>query len=169
MTIMPAPFSLIICGGRYSSHSGYLRRNLLRARRLIAAPLRELSLVLVSDSAMADLHQRFMNLPGPTDVLTFPVDLDARQRPISGEVVVCVPYARRTAESLGIALKNELLLYALHGMLHLCGFDDRTDREFAQMHRKEDRILRQLGVGAVFSPDQFSPGRSRNQVRKGMR
>jgi hypothetical protein len=45
-----------------------------------------------------------------------------------------------------------LLLYGLHGMLHLCGFDDRTERAFRAMHAKEDEILTRLGVGPVFRP-----------------
>jgi ssRNA-specific RNase YbeY (16S rRNA maturation enzyme) len=49
-------------------------------------------------------------------------------------------------------LGRELLLYALHGMLHLCAFDDRTDREFQIMHEREDQILIRLGIGAVFDP-----------------
>jgi hypothetical protein len=47
-------------------------------------------------------------------------------------------------------VRDELLLYAVHGMLHLCGYDDRTDRDFAAMHRREDHILSRLGVGAIF-------------------
>src|SRR4051812_40993207 len=72
----------------------YLRRQLRRAHRLLRPPLRELSLALVNDRTMSDLHQQFMNLPGPTDVLTFPLDLDRRGRAISGDVVICVPEAR---------------------------------------------------------------------------
>jgi probable rRNA maturation factor len=97
------------------------------------------------------LHEEFMGVAGPTDVLTFELDHDARGRVVAGEVVVCVPYARREARRRGVAVEKELLLYALHGMLHLCGFDDRTDRDFAIMHRREDEILKKLGVGAVFA------------------
>jgi probable rRNA maturation factor len=101
---------------------------------------------------MAQLHQQFMNLPGPTDVLTFPLDEDEDGNVVAGEVVVCVPEARRRAREHGVAVERELLLYALHGMLHLCGYDDRTSRAFRTMHETEDRILTQLGVGPVFKP-----------------
>ena len=93
-----------------------------------------------------------MGIEGTTDVLTFPLDLDARGRPLSGEVYVNVNHARRESKTRGIPLQNELLLYALHGMLHLSGYDDRTNRDFAKMHEKEDDILRQLGLGPVFTP-----------------
>ena len=129
-----------------------LRRRTHAARRLIRCPLRELSLVLVNDATMSDLHQSFMDDPSTTDVLTFPLDADERGRTLSGEVYVCVPEARRRAKQRGTHVADEVLLYALHGMLHLCGFDDRTPAGFARMHRTEDRILTRIGVGPVFQP-----------------
>jgi probable rRNA maturation factor len=129
-----------------------LRRRVRAARALVRCPLREMSLVLASDATMSDLHQRFMNDPATTDVLTFPLDVDKRGRATSGEVYVCVPEARRRAKGQGSRVADEVLLYALHGMLHLCGFDDRTPAGFTRMHRTEDRILTRIGVGAVFQP-----------------
>lgn len=100
---------------------------------------------------MSALHVQFMDIPGPTDVLTFPLELDARGRVQDGEVVVCVPEARRQASRRGIPIERELLLYCLHGMLHLCGFDDTTPKSFKRMHAKEDQILQRLGLGPVFN------------------
>jgi probable rRNA maturation factor len=165
---MPGAFQLSISAGRFAGDARLLHRMLLSAREMINAPLRQLSIVLIGDRAMAELHDRFMGLPDSTDVLTFPIDLDVRGKPLTGEVFICVPYARRTAKSRGIDVQKEVLLYALHGMLHLCGFDDRTESGFAQMHRKEDRILQQLGVGAVFSPASPISRRKRKRVSKGM-
>jgi probable rRNA maturation factor len=128
----------------------YLRKHLIAARAGLAPPLAELSVALVGDKTMAELHLRFMNIPGPTDVLTFPLEHDRRGRVTAGEVVVCIPEAKRRCRESGVELKNEVLLYALHGMLHLCGFDDRTPRGFGRMHRAEDRILTRLGAGPVF-------------------
>src|SRR5205823_12257818 len=100
---------------------------------------------------MSQLHQRFMNRRGPTDVLTFPLELDGRGRALTGEIVICLPEAHRRAKSERIPLKNELLLYAIHGLLHLAGYDDRTARGFKIMHQLEDKILVRLGVGRVFA------------------
>ena len=136
-------------GRRYSR---YLGRHLRAAHRALRPPLGELSVALVGDRRMAHLHEQFMGIPGPTDVLTFPLEEDRKGRVTSGEVVVCVPEARRRAKEHGVTVERELLLYALHGMLHLCGYDDRTDADFQTMHRKEDQILAQLGVGPVFAP-----------------
>jgi rRNA maturation RNase YbeY len=146
-------------------HVPYLRKHLPHAHRLLKPALRELSLAMVGDRRMAQLHEQFMNISGPTDVLTFELDHDARGRVTAGEVVVCVPHAARQAATAGVSLRDELLLYALHGMLHLCGFDDRTDRDFAAMHQREDDILKRLGIGAVFSPR--TPRRAPRKGRAG--
>jgi probable rRNA maturation factor len=118
------------------------------ANALLPHPLHEVSLALVNDRQMSDLHARFMDLPGPTDVLTFPMDRTC------GEIVICVPEARRRAKDHETNVQDELLLYAIHGMLHLCGMDDRTRRGFERMHRMEDQILTKLGIGAVFHPNR---------------
>ncbi len=153
---MPAvrvvPFQLAIgCPIHHRQYTPYLRKHLLAARAILQPPLRDLSLALVGDKKMAALHAQFLGIPGPTDVLTFPLETGGRGRVISGEVVICVPEARRRCAETGGKLREELLLYALHGLLHLCGYDDRTDRDFREMHRVEDKILSQLGVGPVFA------------------
>jgi probable rRNA maturation factor len=134
----------------------YLRKNLRKARAILGSPLSELSIALVNDKRMSALHERFLGLRGATDVLTFPMDLNVGGRAVSGEVVICVPHARRAAKKHGVSVRNELLLYALHGMLHLMGFDDRTAAQYKHMHCIEDEILAQLGVGPVFEPSAGS-------------
>jgi probable rRNA maturation factor len=133
-------------------HAEFLHTHLIQAHKMIRSPLRELSLALVGDRPMSNMHKRFMGIDGPTDVLTFPLEFDARRRPAAAEVVVCVPQARRQATERGTRIESELLLYAIHGLLHLSGFDDRTPRDYQRMHRMEDTILGQLGVGSVFAP-----------------
>jgi rRNA maturation RNase YbeY len=143
----------------------FLRRTLPRAVALVRRPPADVSVALVGDTRMAALHLEFLNIPGPTDVLTFELDHDRRGRCTSGEVVVCVPHARRQAKHRGLPLKHELLLYALHGVLHLSGYDDLTPAGHRKMHRAEDRILDAIGVGAVFARDRANakatrPGRA---------
>lgn len=138
-------------GKRFVSH---LRRYIQRAHAVLKPALAELSLAIVNDAKMRALHNRFMQIDSPTDVLTFELEHGAGGKCTSGEVVICLPEAQRQAKMHGVEVKSELLLYALHGVLHLCGFDDRTDREYRRMHRAEDRILRQLGVGPVFRPSR---------------
>jgi rRNA maturation RNase YbeY len=159
------PFRLTITAFSGAAYVPYLRRYLRAANRHIPSPLKELSVALVGDRRMAELHQQFMGLPGPTDVLTFPLDEDRRGRVTSGEVVLCIPEARRRARGHGVSVRQELLLYALHGMLHLCGFDDRTDAGFAAMHRTEDQILTQIGVGPVFATPERDDGAADGALR----
>jgi probable rRNA maturation factor len=133
------------------------------------AALREMSLVLVGDRRMGELHEQFMGIAGPTDVLTFPIDEDARGRVTSGEVYVCVPEARRQARARKIPHRLELLLYSVHGMLHLLGYDDRTERDFARMHGTEDVILSDLGFGPVFAAPShaaLAPAPTRRRPRR---
>ena len=160
MSLAAPALTLTLTAATGREHVAYLRRHLRAAHTLLAPPLAELSLALVGDKRMADLHVRFMAIAGPTDVLTFPLDEDARGRVTAGEVVVCVPEAKRRAGEHAVTVRQELLLYALHGLLHLCGFDDRTDRDFRRMHRTEDDILARLGVGPVFRPDAGRGGRA---------
>jgi probable rRNA maturation factor len=153
LSVERLPVHITATRSTYRSHEAYLRRHLQAAHALLRPALKELSLALVGDRKMAALHQQFLGIPGPTDVLTFPLELDKKKRPITGEVVICVPEARRQYRQRRpdvTMLRKELLLYALHGMLHLCGFDDRTESDFHQMHQREDEILSQLGVGTVF-------------------
>lgn len=107
------------------------------------------SLAVVDDATIAELHSRYLGLAGPTDVMSF----DLRDAPtgpggrrggeVDGEVVVSVETARREARRRRIPVEQELLRYAVHGTLHLLGHrDDRPDRA-AAMHRIEDEVLRE--------------------------
>ena len=130
-----------------------LRRQLKKAIALIPNAPEEISVALVDDATMSLLHERDLGIAGPTDVLTYELDHDTKAgRCTSGEVIVCVPEAKRQAAERRGSVGDELLLYALHGALHLAGFDDRTDRCYREMHRMEDDILSQIGVGPVFRP-----------------
>jgi probable rRNA maturation factor len=141
------------------SSAPQLARQLRRAHAMLKPPLAELSVALIDDAQITELHDRYMGIDSPTDVLTFELDHDGRGHVTSGEVVVCVPEARRQAKQRGTSVYDELLLYALHGMLHLCGYDDRTAAGFRRMHAMEDRILTRLGVGPVFAfANATSPG-----------
>ena len=99
----------------------------------------EVNVVLVSDRRIAELHRRFLDEPGPTDVITFQ----------HGEIVISVETARRQARAFETSLEHELRLYIAHGLLHLRGFDDKTSAGAAEMKRvqgtvvaKVDRALR---------------------------
>jgi probable rRNA maturation factor len=109
----------------------------LRVRNRSAAVFpNEILVVLVSDSRITDLHQRFMNEDGPTDVITFQ----------HGEIFVSVPTAQRQAREYGTSTMQEVQLYLVHGLLHLRGFDDRTPALRANMRAAVRLVLRRATV-----------------------
>jgi probable rRNA maturation factor len=146
-----------------SINTAILCRRLRQAARLVRTSLRELSVALVGTATMSRLHRQYLGVSGPTDVLTFAIDMGAGGGAVSGEVVLCVSVARRQAATAGVSLNDELLLYALHGLLHLCGYDDRDGGGYRRMHRAEDRILKKIGVGRIFDA---GPTRARGRKRK---
>jgi probable rRNA maturation factor len=90
----------------------------------------ELSISFVGEDEMTDLHQRFMDEPGPTDVLAFPLDEDD----LLGDVVVCPTFAGRTRPDL----EAELRLLIVHGVLHLLGYDHQEEDERRAMWDKQE-------------------------------
>ena len=125
----------------------------------------ELSLIFIEEAAIAELNERFLGSPGPTDVLAFPMDEqddDARPRSrfpdqggrgpgvpaehggppvLRGDVVVCPAVARRQAEERGIAVDGELALLVVHGILHLLNYDHAEPTETAVMERRQEELL----------------------------
>jgi probable rRNA maturation factor len=128
--------------------TAWLCNCLLRAVPLLRRPVDRIGMMLVGDLAMIDLHRRHHHIDQTTDVLTF--ELSGPSEAIDVDLAICVDEAARRAAELGHTVERELLLYALHGLLHCCGFDDHDNAAFAAMHTEEDRILNLIGVGATF-------------------
>lgn len=104
-------------------------------------PEAELSVTLVDDERIAQLHVDYMNIPGATDVISFPLSDPEDPIPILGEVVVSVDTATREAAERGITLREELLRYVVHGTLHLFGYDDHEPDDYAAMHARQEELL----------------------------
>ncbi|GJM24806.1 MAG: hypothetical protein DHS20C16_12210 [Phycisphaerae bacterium] len=119
-------------------------------------PASTVSVRIVSDETIAELHERTMNILGPTDVLTF--DLSDESAPgdnaknvgVEGDIVISIDTAAREARNRGHELIHEVMLYTIHATLHLLGFDDLNETDAARMHAEEDAILKSMGVGAVY-------------------
>ncbi|HJQ47891.1 MAG TPA: rRNA maturation RNase YbeY [Amycolatopsis sp.] len=118
--------------------------------RMEVSPLAELSVMLVTVEVMSDLHQRWMDLPGPTDVMAFPMDeLDSARRPdagdaspaLLGDIVLCPAFARDQARTAGHSLLDELHLLTVHGVLHLLGYDHAEPAEEREMFGLQKRLL----------------------------
>jgi probable rRNA maturation factor len=102
-----------------------------RKRTSALVELEDLSIILVSDRRMAELHRRFLDLSGPTDVITFQ----------HGEIFVSAETARSHARRFGNSLEDELRLYVVHGLLHLHGFDDKSPADATEMERAQKKLV----------------------------
>ena len=130
---------------------GWLEPMLRRAAAEAGVAAGRIGLVVVDDSEMAGLHEAWKDVPGTTDVLTF--DLSEPGDPqgqVEGDIVVCLDEARRQAGQRGHTLRDEILLYAVHGLLHLLGEDDQDPAAALRMHRREDDLLTRIGIGPVY-------------------
>ena len=111
-------------------------------------PQAELSILLVDEKTMADYHVRFMDLPGPTDVLSFPMDelrppSDDEEPPLGllGDIVLCPAVAAEQGAAAGHGTQAELELLLTHGVLHLLGHDHAEPQEHAVMFALQDELL----------------------------
>ena len=116
--------------------------------RLRVHPDAELAIVLVDEAAMEQLHLQWMDEPGPTDVLSFPMDelrpgSDDAVTPagLLGDIVVCPQVATAQAETAGHPALDEMLMLVTHGLLHLVGFDHAEPDEEKKMFGLQRDIL----------------------------
>lgn len=108
----------------------------------------ELSVLLVDEPRMADLHVTWMREPGPTDVLSFPMDELREPAPgepapsgTLGDIVLCPAVAARQAAERGRTTDDELAFLVVHGTLHLLGHDHADDAEREAMWARQDSLL----------------------------
>ncbi|MFV0428207.1 MAG: rRNA maturation RNase YbeY [Arachnia sp.] len=111
-------------------------------------PLAELSILLVDEQTMADYHERFMGLPGPTDVMSFPMDElrapDEDEEPpvgLLGDIVLCPQVTQQQAADNGREPAAEAEYLLIHGLLHLLGHDHAEPEEKAIMFGLNDQII----------------------------
>jgi probable rRNA maturation factor len=138
---------------------------LARAQRELGFPESGVTVLLIGDSAMAQLNRRFRDKSGPTDVLSFPASAVRAPRSLPrrtkrssrihgrtrtgdlayvGDIAISPQTARRNARRYSRSLPEELRILVLHGLIHLAGFDHETDE--GQMERLEQRLRRRLGL-----------------------
>jgi probable rRNA maturation factor len=136
-----------------------LARSVLSARGIKGDT--EVSLLFVDEAAMSSLHEQFMGLAGPTDVLSFPIEDDptpsgrspdfggsgpgtsAKDEVLTllGDVVICPSVAAVNAREHGVGLDDELALLVVHGLLHLLGLDHEVEAEAVRMEALEQEML----------------------------
>ncbi len=114
----------------------------------------EISVAVVDDPTIRRLHDKYLGLDEPTDVMSFVLEQtddgpDGKvpgEKLLDGEVIVSIDTARATAASYGWAAEDELLLYVIHGALHLIGYDDTDAENKSVMREKEQTYLARFGL-----------------------
>lgn len=111
----------------------------------------DLTIMLTDDARVQELNRDYLGIDSPTDVLSFPaseLDPETGARYI-GDIVISIPYAAKSAAKAGHALKAEVQLLVVHGVLHLLGHDHAKVREKAKMWKAQSEILESLGLGEI--------------------
>ncbi|WP_207203749.1 rRNA maturation RNase YbeY [Actinomyces minihominis] len=108
----------------------------------------ELTILFIEEEPMADLHIRYLDLEGPTDVMSFPMDELKPGRPDAitpegtlGDICICPTVARKQALAAGHSAVEEMLLLATHGILHLLGYDHAEPEEEEVMFALQRKLL----------------------------
>lgn len=116
-----------------------------RAATVIGRTPATVSVRLLDDAGIAELHGRWLGKPNPTDVITFDL-ADAGTSGLEGDIAISVDTARRAARQAGWAARHELAYYAVHGLLHLAGEDDRTAPQRRKMRARERDVMAAAGL-----------------------
>lgn len=97
---------------------------------------------ITDDETISEVHRHYFGVADPTDVISFPSgdDLEGTMGYL-GDVLISIDTARGQANDAGHSTERELAFLALHGMLHLCGHDDRSDAERMEMYRRQSELL----------------------------
>lgn len=111
-------------------------------------PQAELAITFVEPGPMEELHIRWLDLPGPTDVMSFPMDElrpgrdgDVSEPGILGDIVICPQVAAEQARAAGHSTVEEMLLLTVHGILHLLGYDHQESDEEKEMFELQRSLL----------------------------
>ena len=102
-----------------------------------------ISLAFVDNPTIHTLNNRYLKHDEPTDVLSFPLS-GPNAKKLEGELVIGVEVAQAQAAERGHEVAAELALYVIHGLLHLCGYDDHDERDAAEMRQRERHYLQEL-------------------------
>jgi probable rRNA maturation factor len=116
-------------------------------------PAGELSLVFLTDDALAKVHEDFLNDPTKTDVITFPGEAEEN---FAGEICISVDRASSEAKKRRQPFGLELTLYLVHGWLHLGGLDDLTVKGRREMRQGERRLLKAIKVAKALPDFRWS-------------
>lgn len=136
-----------------------LEADLTKAMNVVAelealSPQTEVDITLVDDAAIHELNRTYRGIDRPTDVLSFALD-EGKEEPevdddeiehLLGDVIISAPTAVRQGEEYGHGLEREMTYLAVHGMLHLLGYDHMEEKDKLIMRKREEEVLRRLDL-----------------------
>jgi probable rRNA maturation factor len=141
-----------------ADNAGLVRLATFALDQLKIHPLAELSILLVDEDTMTAYHEKYLGEPGPTDVLSFPMDelrppTDGEEPPVGllGDIVLCPAVTERQAGENQRTTTEEAEYLLVHGLLHLLGYDHSNPEEQAEMFGLTDKII---STWAVRRPDR---------------
>lgn len=102
----------------------------------------ELSVIFCSDDSLLEINKQFLNHDYYTDIITFPIE--ETDTVFEAELYISIDRIKDNAKKLSIAFENELHRIIIHGVLHLCGYKDKTETEIIEIRGKEDFYLSEL-------------------------
>lgn len=109
-----------------------------------------ITVTLVDDEAIHEINRSYRNVDRPTDVISFPSEegesIAAIPDGFLGDIIISVPRARAQAEEYGHSFRRELSFLAVHGTLHLLGYDHMTEEEAKEMFGLQEDILKEMGI-----------------------
>jgi probable rRNA maturation factor len=138
-------------------------------RRTLAGRIGHVDVAVVNAARMRREHRRWRGDSSVTDVLTFDLRDASEAERVEAQVLVCRDVARREARRRGSDWRRELVLYVVHGCLHLRGYRDHRRSDAAAMHREEDRILAAMGLGPVYSQEVRAVHRGSSRAARNRR
>ena len=119
----------------------------------------EVDITLVTDEEIHELNRVYRQVDRPTDVLSFALDENEEEEPalvgdtgdhLLGDIIISVETAQRQAQEYGHGLERELLYLAVHGVLHLLGYDHMVAEDKVVMRKREEEVLRELDMSEEF-------------------
>ncbi|WP_019851217.1 MULTISPECIES: rRNA maturation RNase YbeY [Desulfitobacterium] len=134
---------------------GLLEQGIEKAIRLSNGPEEaEVSLTLVNDARIHELNRDYRGVDRPTDVLSFALQEETEDEPdildyeddLLGDIIISVERARNQATDYGHSFERELVYLAVHGTLHLLGYDHMEEEEKGKMRQQEEAVMSQIGL-----------------------
>jgi probable rRNA maturation factor len=146
----------VLIDNQQSKYKISLKKIRQKAQTILNAlgkPDGELSILIVDNSRIGELNEKYLNRAGPTNVIAFPMQ-EGRFSSISphllGDVVISVEIAAKEGKSFGISLEERFIQLLVHGILHLLGYDhEKTDQEAEKMEQKSEELLELINYRGV--------------------